>query len=223
MMSHWESAAPALRVEFLEGLMRSPARTKVLLAAVEAGTVKAVELPADRREQLRIHPDPAIRDLASKLFEAASADRLKVVAEYEPALDSGDAERGLAVFRKTCAQCHKFGKEGALVGPQLVSVKNKSPRDLLLAILDPNREALPQYMNYTVATDDGRLFTGILVSETDSSVTLRKAEGKEDVIPREQIELMRSTGQSLMPVGLEKDLTPQDIADVIAWIKALEG
>jgi len=76
-------------------------------------------------------------------------------------------------------------------------------------------------MNYTIATEDGRIFTGILVSETDSSVTLRKAEGKEDVIPREQIEVMRSTGQSLMPVGLEKDLSPQDIADVIAWIKGL--
>jgi len=223
MVGHWESAAPSLRVEFLEGLMRSPARTKALLAAVEAGTVKPVELPADRREQLRNHPDAAIREQAAKLFEAASADRMKVVAQYEPTLESGSADRGLAVFRKTCSQCHQFGKEGHLVGPQLVSVKNKSPRDLLLAVLDPNREALPQYMNYTVATDDGRVFTGILVSETDSSVTLRRAEGKEDVIPREQIEVMRSTGQSLMPVGLEKDLSPQDIADVIAWIKALEG
>jgi putative membrane-bound dehydrogenase-like protein len=223
MVAHWEAAAPALRVEFLEGLMRSPARTKVLLAAVEAGTVKPVELPADRREQLRNHPDPAIRELSAKLLEAASADRLKVVAQYEPALETGNAERGLAVFKKTCAQCHKVGTEGHLVGPQLVSVKNKSPRDLLLALLDPNREALPQYMNYTVATDDGRIFTGILVSETDSSVSLRRAEGKEDVIPREQIEVMRSTGQSLMPVGLEKDLSPQDIADVIAWIKGLEG
>ncbi|QDT56088.1 Cytochrome c [Caulifigura coniformis] len=223
MVSHWSSAAPALRVEFLEGLMRSPSRTKILLAAVESGAVKAVELPADRREQLRIHPDASIRELASKLFEAASADRLKIVAEYEPALEKGDAERGLAIFKKTCAQCHKVGNDGFLVGPQLVSVKNKSPRDLLLAVLDPNREALPQFMNYTVATDDGRIFTGILVSETDSSVTLRRAEGKEDVIPREQIEILKSTGQSLMPVGLEKDLSAQDVADVIAWIKALEG
>ncbi len=221
LVSKWPAAAPSVRVELLEGLMRSPARTKVLLAAVEAGDVKPVELPADRREQLRSHPDAGIRELASKLFEAASADRLKLVSEYEPALPGGDAERGLAVFRKTCSQCHKVGKEGYLVGPQLVSVKNKSPRDLLLAILDPNREALPQYMSYTVATEDGRIFTGILVSETDSSVTLRKAEGKEDVIPREQIEMIKSTGQSLMPVGLENDLSPQDVADVIAWVKGL--
>ncbi|HVJ86214.1 MAG TPA: PVC-type heme-binding CxxCH protein [Caulifigura sp.] len=221
MVSHWPAAAPALRVEFIEGLMRSPARTKVLLSAVESGTIKPVELPADRRELLRNHPDAAIRELASRLFEAASADRLKLVAEYEPALANGNAEHGAAVFKKTCSQCHKVGKEGYLVGPQLASVKNKSPRDLLLAVLDPNREALPQYMSYTIATEDGRIFTGILVSETDSTVTLRKAEGKEDVIPREQIELMKSTGQSLMPVGLEKDLTPQDVADVIAWIKGI--
>ena len=221
MVSHWPAAAPALRVEFIEGLMRSPVRTKVLLSAVESGTIKPVELPADRREQLRSHPDTAIRDLAARLFEAASADRIKLVAEYEPALANGNAEHGAAVFKKTCSQCHKVGKEGYLVGPQLASVKNKSPRDLLLAVLDPNREALPQYMSYTIATEDGRIFTGILVSETDSTVTLRKAEGKEDVVPREQIEVMKSTGQSLMPVGLEKDLTPQDVADVIAWIKGI--
>jgi putative heme-binding domain-containing protein len=113
------------------------------------------------------------------------------------------------------------GNEGHEVGPQLVSVKNKSPQDLLLAILDPNREALPQYTSYIVATDDGRSFNGILAAESDSSITLRQAEGREDVIPRNQIEALKSSGQSLMPVGLEKDLTPQDIADVIAWIREL--
>src|SRR5690606_14625647 len=98
--------------------------------------------PAERREVLRLHPTESVRDKAGRLFEAASADRAKVVAEYELGVDAGDAGRGLAVFRKTCAQCHKVGSEGFDVGPELVSVKNKSPGDLLLAILDPNREAL---------------------------------------------------------------------------------
>jgi putative membrane-bound dehydrogenase-like protein len=221
IVAHWPSSGPTVRTELLDGLMRSTSRTKALLAAVEAGTIKPVELPADRREQLRNHPNAAIREQAAKLFEGASTDRLKIVADYEPALAMGVAERGTAVFKKTCSQCHKVGKEGHQVGPLLVSVKNKSPRDLLLAILDPNREALPQFMTYNVALDDGRVFSGILVGETDSSVTLRRAEAKEDVIPRDQIELLKSTGQSLMPVGLEKDLSPQDVADVIAWIRQL--
>jgi putative heme-binding domain-containing protein len=221
LINAWSAASPAVRVELLDGLVRTPERANELLDAVEAGTIKPVEIPAERREQLHLHPVAAVKDRAAKLFEAASADRAKVVAEFEGTIDSGSSERGLAVFKKTCAQCHKVGDDGFNVGPELVSVKNKSSRDLLLAILDPNREALPKFTSYTVATDDGRIFTGILASETDSSITLRRAEGKEDVVLRNQIETLKSNGQSLMPVGLEKDLSPQDVADVVTWIKGL--
>jgi putative heme-binding domain-containing protein len=132
-----------------------------------------------------------------------------------------DAARGKAAFQKTCINCHKVGDAGHAVGPDLASVANKSPRDLLIALLDPSREAQPNYASYTAVLTDGRIVTGIIAAETASSVTFRRAEGKEDLVLREQIEELKSNGQSLMPVGLEKDVTPQEMADVIAFIKGI--
>ena len=76
----------------------------------------------------------------------------------------------------------------------------------MLHILDPNREVQPTYVNYNVATTDGRILTGIIADESANAVTLKRAEGVTDVIPRSRIETIASTGQSLMPEGLEKGM-----------------
>ena len=109
------------------------------------------------------------------------------------------------------------------MAPDLASVKNKSDADLLVAILDPNREAQPNFNVYTVVTEQGRVFSGIVAAESAGSVTLKRAEGKQDVMLRSSIDQMISTGLSLMPVGLEKDLKRQDIADVIAFVKSIKA
>jgi putative heme-binding domain-containing protein len=88
-------------------------------------------------------------------------------------------------------------------------------------VLDPNREVASNYVNYNVALDDGRVVSGIIASETASALTLKRAEGVTDVVPRSQIEAVTSTGLSLMPDGLEKGLTAQDFADLIAFVKSI--
>ena len=100
-------------------------------------------------------------------------------------------------------------------------MKNKSAADLLVTILDPNREAQPNFNVYTVVTLQGQIITGIIATETSNSITLRRAEGKQDVILRSNIDELISTGTSLMPEGFEKELTPQNIADVIAFVKSI--
>jgi len=91
-----------------------------------------------------------------------------------------------------------------------------------VAILDPNREAQPNFNVYTVVTDQGRIFNGIVAAESAGSITLKRADAKQDVILRSNIDQMISTGLSLMPVGLEKDLKRQDLADVIAFVKSIK-
>jgi len=110
---------------------------------------------------------------------------------------------------------------GHAVAPDLVSVKNKSAADLLIAILDPNREAQPNFNTYNVITEQGKTFSGIIAVESETSVTLRRAESREDVVLRSIIDEMSATGRSLMPEGLEKDLTAQQLADVIAFVKSI--
>ena len=125
------------------------------------------------------------------------------------------------MFKKTCATCHRVQGQGTDVGPDLATVAGRSPDDLLLHVLDPNREVAPNYVNYNVATTDGRTVSGIIASESAAALTLKRAEGVTEVVPRSQIEAVASTGLSLMPEGLEKGLAPQDLADLIAFIKSL--
>ena len=108
---------------------------------------------------------------------------------------------------------------GVEVGPNLGALKDKTPEALLIAILDPNRAFESRYANFTVATTDGRVLTGMIASETASAVTLRRQEGKEEVLLRSEIEEMSASGQSLMAEGLEKDLSHRDLADLIAFLE----
>jgi len=131
----------------------------------------------------------------------------------------GERARGKAVFAKRCATCHQLESVGHAVGPDLASMNNKSAAVLLIAILDPNQAVDNRYLQYVAATKDGRFHNGILVSENTNSITLKEQEGKENTLLRSELEELRSTGKSLMPEGLEKDLTRQDLADVMAYLR----
>ena len=130
----------------------------------------------------------------------------------------GDAKAGAAVFQKSCASCHRVGNVGFEVGPDLASLNDKSPESLLIAILDPNRAFETKYVSFSVATVDGRVLSGLIASESATAVSLRRQDGKDDVLLRSDIQEMSASGQSLMPEGLEKDLKPQDLADLISFL-----
>ena len=152
-----------------------------------------------------------------------NTDRTKVVADYQDVLNlKGNTQRGLEIFKKKCAICHRVGDVGHQVAPDLASVQNKSIADLLVAVLDPNREAQPNFNVYAVITLQGQIHSGIIATETANSLTVRRAEAKEDVVLRTNIDELLSTGVSLMPEGLEKDLSRQDLADVLSFIKTIK-
>ncbi|HEX4147962.1 MAG TPA: hypothetical protein VHY20_03200, partial [Pirellulales bacterium] len=122
------------------------------------------------------------------------------------------------VFKKRCSTCHKLGTVGHAIGPDLTALTDKTPQSLLVAILDPNKAVEAKFISYTAVTADGLTYTGLLAAETDSSVTLLAAEGKEIPLVRSDLETLASSSKSLMPEGLEKDLQPQDLADLFVLI-----
>jgi putative heme-binding domain-containing protein len=107
---------------------------------------------------------------------------------------------------------------GNEVGPDLTALSNKTPQYLLIEILAPNKNVDTRYIEYVALTKNGRTFTGILASESATSITLRGQEGKEQVLLRSELEELQSSGKSMMPEGLEKDLSKQDLADLIAYV-----
>jgi putative heme-binding domain-containing protein len=118
--------------------------------------------------------------------------------------------------------CHRLGKEGHDLAPNLATVKHRSPEEILLHVLDPNREVPPQYLNYTVTLETGRVLTGIVAAETDASVTLRRGDSSQDTILRKDIEAIESTGMSIMPEGFERQIGQQEMADLIALLRTIE-
>ena len=225
LISHWSDLGPTQRREVVEALVTRADRLTSLMDAMEAGTISPTELDMARRKQLLESKDSRIAGRAKSVFGSLpSVSRDQVLKNYAPAITlAGKVQAGENVFKKACATCHKAGTStiGAEVGPNLITVISRSPADLLGHILEPNREIAPQYVNYSVAMKDGRILTGLIASESTNSLVLKRAEGVMETVSKSQVDEVRSTGQSLMPEGLEQGLNPQDFADLIAYIRQL--
>ncbi|MEZ6124040.1 MAG: c-type cytochrome [Planctomycetaceae bacterium] len=222
LLSHWNSLTPTARATALQILVRRPESTRELLIAIQGGQVASSIIDIDQRIRLLQHSDEAIRTLAGELLGGVvSADRKAVADEYAEAVSmSAAADRGALVFEKTCSKCHRINGKGHNVGPDISDTRNRSRDALLYDILDPNRRVDPQFTAYVVVTNDGRTFNGLLVSEGESDIILRQPEGKEITLPRREIEELQATTKSLMPEGIEKDVSIQQMADLLEFLKA---
>ena len=222
LLDEWRSFTPKLRSRLLEGLLSRPAGLQALLKALKDGSLSPQEIPLTARQRLLNHPQDEIREQAQKVFtDRIDADRQKVVVAYETVLKlKGDPANGLRVFQKSCATCHRLSDVGNIVGPNLAVTRDKPPEWFLPALLDPNRAVEAQFLSYVAMTKQGKTYAGILVEESGNSLALLGPGGERQVLLRNNLEELSSTGKSLMPEGLEKELSPQAIADLIAWLKS---
>jgi putative membrane-bound dehydrogenase-like protein len=222
LLNDWRSRTPAQRTQILDALLKTPQGCKALLAAVTQQQISPRQLDAARRTRLLDHPDEKIRTLAKRaLADDGPSDRAQVLAQFAAILDQpGDKARGKLVFAKRCAQCHQYNLVGQVVGPDLASLTDKSPSALLTAMLDPNRAVEDKFQSYVAIGTDGQVVTGLITNETGASITLVEPEGKTHDILRKDLETLSASGKSLMPEGLERDMPPQEFADVIAYLRA---
>ena len=220
LLSGWQAYGPDLRGQVVDALLAREAWLRALLAEVSSDKISAVAIDAARRQRILQNPKEEIRREAEKLFAGAvNADRQQVIDHYREALTlTGNADRGAAVFKKSCAACHRLADMGHVVGPDLSALTDRSAQAMLTAIFDPNRAVEAKFLNYTAVTDDGVTYTGMLASETGSSITLLAADGKEISLLRGDLEALASSTKSLMPEGMEKDLAPQDLADMLVYL-----
>ena len=177
-------------------------------------------LDATRREQLLSNSQEEIARRARDLLRGAAenADRQQALSRYAAALElPRSLQHGQEVFAKQCSKCHKLGGEGYEVGPDLLTVKTRADETLLSDVLDPSNQITVGYSQYTVLTQDGRIFTGVLAAETATSITLRAEESKETTILRRDIDEMTASTVSMMPEDLEKEVSVQDLADLLGF------
>jgi putative membrane-bound dehydrogenase-like protein len=223
MFAAWRELTIATRRAVVSAALRSKTTAAALVDAIERGEIQSRELDPTARDALLTVRDAALEPRIKKIIEAQTGgpSRDEVVARYTPALEKlGDRARGAVAFEKHCLACHTVQSRGQRVGPDLSGIGSRPKESLLVDLFDPSRQVTPQHVAYTLVTDDGQVLSGVLVSETATSVTLRRAEGAQDVVLRSQIDELRATGKSLMPEGLEENLSQAEVADLLAFLSA---
>jgi putative heme-binding domain-containing protein len=221
--ARWQSFTSQLREAVLAALIADDQQVSVLLDAVERGAVPATAVGPLRRGRLMNHRDAAIQKRARSLFAAVeSGDRMRAYERVRAASvkRTGNTANGGAVFVAHCAACHAVDGAGGQVGPDLSGIRNQPADAILLHIIAPDYEISAGYQAYVVETRDRRTLVGRLESESPNSLTLRDGASQQHVILRSDVVSLSASTRSLMPPELERAMSEQDMADLIAWLKA---
>jgi putative heme-binding domain-containing protein len=218
-----ESVAKSVRVEAAVGLSRNKANHANLLALARQN-----RLPAEARpllgSALRASEDPEIRKSAEALFPMLKSSQNALPPIDVLAKKTGNADNGRAVYfgAATCSQCHMVGSEGKNVGPSLTEIGNKLTRDAMyVSILSPSAGISHSFEAYTARNNDGEVVTGLLVSKTDSGVTIKDAKGIERTIPASELDEFRKQEKSLMPENLQETMSEGELVDLVEYLMTL--
>ena len=184
-----------------------------------AAAAAAVALSRSRWDEVR----KAGADLLP-LPKASSGQPLPPLAELLK--KRGNASAGKAVFTGagTCAKCHVVAGEGKAVGPDLTGIGAKLSRQAVYeSILAPSAAISHNYETHALLTEDGRVITGLLVSQTDEQVVLKTAEGVDVTTPTATIDELARQPISLMPADIAATLKPQQLVDLVTWLETLRA
>ena len=202
----------AMGLKMIEGLEQSTGRSSVRADVLRPRLAKYPESVQKRGEQL----------LASLTVD--SSKQTQRLEELLGSLNDGDIRRGQAVFnnqKTACMTCHAIGYLGGKVGPDLTRIGQiRSERDLLEAIVYPSASFARSYEPVVVSTSSGATHSGVLRSDRPDEMVLVTSAGVETRIPRQDIDEVTLGTVSVMPPGLAEQLTRQELADLLAFLKA---
>jgi len=222
LLDGWSRYTAPVRREVLAACLAKPATMEGVVARLEKGEIRVVELEPHQKEALLKHPSGGVRERVKKALAAKSEDREELIQQMWAKIEKlkPDPVAGEKVYMTTCATCHRLNGQGYEVGASLSSVAGRDKKALLTDILDPNRAVAPQYQVYLVKIPGARdpIF-GIISAETPTSITLRRANAEETVVLRRDILEIKAHTASLMPEGIEANVTPQNFADLIEFLQ----
>jgi len=217
LVSSFKALKPALQQKAFETILKRPEATGALLDAVNAGSIdRAIFAPGDVA-RLRSHPNKQIAKRANDLFKVNNAAKDAIIAKLVPEVEKpGNAAQGKMLFTAACAVCHKLGDIGVAVGPPLDGMGAHGPAELLIHIVDPNREVDPSFWAFNITTKKGEVLQGVVTSENSATVTLATQVGVREVA-KSDIDKRENTRRSLMPEGLDA-LGPESLRNILAYI-----
>jgi putative heme-binding domain-containing protein len=224
ILAHYDKLEPELRPRAIELLTERGVWAEQLLDAIGRNEIPSTALNANQVRQLLARGDAALTEKVQARWgtirETRDPHREEVIGQMRSFLrkTAGDPNAGQQVFQRICGQCHKIHGEGQEVGPDITLNGRNSFEQLLSNVFDPSLVIGASYQARTVVTADGRVLTGLVAEDSPQQVVLKVQGGKREVVPRDEIEAMKVSALSLMPEDLEKQLKPQELADLFAFI-----
>ena len=218
-LTAWPRLTPKGRHAAIELLLKDAARQKMLVSALQQGAVQSWAMDFWQKRSLIMHRDAELRAAARVLLEDRPEARAAIVNKYAAAVErGGDGAKGEAVFARACAACHKVGGGVSTdLGPDLSGIRHRPPLALLVDVLSPNQAIAQGYETYVVERTNGRSDAGTLADQSPTTVTLRQA-GQPIVIPRREIGKITMLPQSSMPSDLDRVISPEEMADLLAYL-----
>lgn len=224
VLAGYRQMPPEVQARAIELLTQRAAWSRRLMLVIASKAIPADALNANQVRKLLATRDPELIKLVNQhwgtIREQRNPGREAVIADMLALLRKlpGDAHKGQEVFKKVCGVCHKMYGEGQEVGPDITVNGRSSFEQLLSNVFDPSLVIGAAYQARTVVTKDGRVLTGLVAEDTDQRIVLKVQGGKQEVIPRADIEETKLSALSLMPEELEKQLKPQELADLFAFL-----
>lgn len=202
----------------------APAAMKLLETLKEAAALTSLRVDSLRQRLSKYSPD-VIKEIdgVEVLLNVDAATQRAKIEELLAHVKTGDVRRGQVVFNSSkaaCLACHKFGYGGGMTGPDLTKIGSiRQERDLLESILYPSLSFVRSYEPVVISTVDGKVINGLIRNETAEEILLATGPNKEERVRKAEIDEMKPSTVSIMPAGLDKQLSQQDLLDLVAFMK----
>jgi len=222
------TATPEVRAAALNLMSARASWARAFVEAVDAGRIRATDVPKDAVRRWQVHHDPRLQELVTKQWPNAGRPSTEAMQAQIEKLETvvhagrGDPYAGQKLFNAMCASCHKLFARGGDVGPDLTPYQRTDVSTLLLHIVNPSAEIREGYENFMLETADGRSLTGFLVRRDDRLVVLRGADGQSMAVEPKDVTELRAAGLSLMPEGMLDGLQDQQMRDLFAYLRSTQ-
>lgn len=217
---------PLQQQQACDALCSRPAWTLALLRAVDRGELSKTTLSPEQLHRVQLHKNVEIDALLEKhwgkIGPSSTAETQKRIDEIVGLVNTtpGTPAAGKQVFANTCGKCHQLFGEGTSIGPDLTGVERRRLDVLAANIVEPSSVIRPEYQNYVVVTADGLVLAGLMADSSPKTITLADAQNKRTTLDRDEIEQIEPSKISLMPEKLLDSLSPQQIADLVAYLRS---